>query len=70
MICYDRLWTLLADKGVSSYSLIRKFGISSSVLYALRHNKGVSTTTLNKLCKILQCDVCDIAHFIPDEEVN
>ncbi len=70
MICYDRFWVLLSDKGISSYALIHKFGISGSVLHSLRHNKSVSITTLNKLCTILQCDVGDIMHFVPDEEAD
>ena len=68
MICFDRLWILLSQKGVTSYALNRILGISASALQSLKHNKNVSTSTLNKLCTILQCDISDIAHFVPDEE--
>ena len=32
----------------------------------LQHNKGLSTSTLNDLCRILHCELSDIAEYIED----
>ena len=33
----------------------------------LKHNKDVSTKTLNDLCRILECNIQDIITYIPSE---
>ena len=55
-------------KGVSQYKLIRIYGISTGQLDRLRKNDNVSTYTLNSLCKILDCNLSDIAEYIPDDK--
>ncbi len=67
MIVYDKLWKTMKKKGVSQYKLIHTYNISSGQLDRLRKNENISTHTLNELCSILQCDVGDIASYVPDE---
>ncbi|MFR8010692.1 MAG: helix-turn-helix domain-containing protein [Clostridia bacterium] len=67
MIVYDRLWQTLKDKNISQYRLIKEFGISTGQLDRLRKNANVSTYTLNLLCKILDCDLSDIATYEKDK---
>lgn len=68
MICYDRLWTTLKEKGISQYQLIQHYGVDKAQLHRLRHNMVVKTIILNNLCRILNCNVEDIMEYIPDEE--
>ena len=68
MITYDPLWKTLEEKEVSQYRLIAG-GISRSTLNRLKHNKPVSTETLDKLCRILQCKVSDVIEYC-DQEKN
>ncbi len=68
MICFDKLWETLKVRGVSQYKLIKEYGISSGQLDRLRKNSNVNTYTLNQLCEILQCELSDIAEFIPEEQ--
>ncbi|MCL1880819.1 MAG: helix-turn-helix transcriptional regulator [Oscillospiraceae bacterium] len=68
MIVYTPLWQTMKDKGISTYALINKHGISSSTINRLRHNKGVTLQTVDDLCQILNCKVEDIAEYIPNEE--
>lgn len=49
--------------GISQYKLINTYGISTGQLDRLRKNESVSTNTLDKLCDILNCDLCDIAEY-------
>lgn len=68
MIIYDKLWKTLKDRGISQYKLINTYGISTGQLDRLRKNESVSTNTLDKLCDILNCDLCDIAEYINTAE--
>ena len=67
MIIYDKLWKTMKEKGVSQYKLIHVHGMSTGQLDRLRKNDNVSTHTLNELCGILQCNISDIAEFVPDK---
>ena len=66
MISYEPLYKTMREKGVSTYKLIKDFGISRSLLDRLKHNKPISTVTLNDLCNILDCKVEDVVLFIKD----
>lgn len=68
MIIYTPFWETLKEKNMTTYTLINKYNVSSSTINRLRHNKPISTTTLNDLCKFLDCNVSDIIEFVYDEE--
>lgn len=67
MIVYNRLWETMKEKGISQYKLTREYGISNGQLDRLRKNENVNMYTINTLCRILQCNIEDIAEYIPDE---
>lgn len=69
MISYEPLYKTLKAKGISTYKLINEYGISRSLLDRLKHNRPISTVTLNDLCNILHCNVEDILLFI-DDNIN
>lgn len=66
MIVFDRLWTTMKEKEISQYKLIKEHGFSTDQLDRLRKNDNVSTFTLNQLCKILKCQLEDIAEYIDE----
>lgn len=68
MISYEPFYKTLKEKEISTYRLINQFGLSRSLLDRLKHNKPISTVTLNDLCRILSCRVEDILWYVPDEE--
>ena len=68
MISYEPFYRTLKEKQLSTYKLITAYGISSSLLDRLKHNKPISTVTLNDLCTILQCRVQDVLLYVPDEQ--
>ena len=68
MICYKPFWNTLAKSDKSTYSLIRRYNISSSTIQKLRNNKPLNTTTINDLCRILECSIQDIAEYIPSDD--
>ena len=68
MITYDPLWETMRRQGISTYSLIKDYAFSRGTLDSLKHNRNISTATLNDLCNILSCEVQDILRHIPDNE--
>ena len=68
MIVYSPLWITMKEKGITTYALINKYGLSSSTINRLRHNQGVTTQLIDDLCKILDCKVEDIIKFEKDSE--
>ena len=66
MISFDRLWSLMEKRGVSTYFLREKAGIDSKTIRRLKTNENTETKTLEKLCAVLQCRLEDIAEYIPD----
>ncbi|MDY4923528.1 helix-turn-helix domain-containing protein [Frisingicoccus sp.] len=68
MIDYSPFWTTLKKSTETTYSLINKHHISSAIIDKLRKNKPMNTTTLNDLCRILNCRLDEIAQYIPSDE--
>lgn len=68
MISYENLWNVMKEKGVSQYTLIKKYGISPAQITRLKRNESVSTYTIEMFCKILDCNVGDIMEYIKDSE--
>ena len=63
MITYEPFWNTLKNSDESTYTLIYNHTLSSSTIDRLRKNKPLSTTTLNDLCRILDCDINDIISY-------
>ena len=68
MIIFDKLWSVMKEKGVSTYQLREKCGIDSKTVRRLRANDNMETKTLNKLCAVLDCRLEDISEYVPDDE--
>ena len=66
MITYTPLWETMKEKQITTYHLIYKCGFSSTI-NKLKHNKGISTATINDLCNVLQCSVAYIMEHTPDD---
>ena len=68
MISYEPFWNTLRSSDESTYTLIKNHRISSSTIDKLRKNKPLNTTTVNDLCRILNCRVSDIMEYVPSED--
>ncbi|MDD6682751.1 MAG: helix-turn-helix domain-containing protein [Clostridiales bacterium] len=71
MISYAPFWRTLQRSKESTYTLIKNHRISSSTIDKLRNNKPITVTTVNDLCRILNCGVEDVIEYIPsvDDQV-
>lgn len=63
MVSYTPLWQTMKKKGMTTYTLIEKHHIQSKTVYNLKHNKNITTATLETLCDILECTPNDILTF-------
>lgn len=66
MIRFDRLWKTMEQKKFTTYKLREKCGIDSKTIRRLKANENIETKTLSKLCSALDCQLEDIAEYIPD----
>ena len=65
IIDFSPLWKTMEEKKVTQYQLLKQ-GIDNKTLDSLKKNKNITLITLEKLCKILDCDPNDVVRFIDD----
>jgi DNA-binding Xre family transcriptional regulator len=68
MISFDPFWATLNKKGISSYDLIYKHGLSANTVHRIKKGRDITTKTLNELCFILKCSVSDILEYRESDE--
>lgn len=68
MISFEKLWTVMKEKGISQYALIKKYKVSPAQITRLKRNESVSTHTVEMFCRILDCQVGDIMEYVKDEQ--
>ena len=66
MISYRPFFQTMKDKNISTYKLFNA-GFQSATYYSMKKGNSISTNTIDKLCKILNCSVDEIIEYIPDE---
>ena len=67
-ISYNLLWKKLIDLGLSKSDMMRRAKISTNVLARLNKGESVSMVSMEKICKVLNCNIGDVMEFIPDNE--
>lgn len=66
MIVYTPLWEAMKRKRFTTYTLREKYKISGSTVQRLKKNMSVSTNTLNDLCRLLDCQLYEVAEYRRD----
>ena len=69
-ISYKKLWKLLIDKHWKKKDLEEKAQISYYTMNKLVHGDNVTTDTLAKICKALDCKLDDIMEMTFEEDDN
>lgn len=62
IIDFSPLWKTMQEKNVTQYQLIKQ-GIDNKTLDSLKKNKNITLVTLEKLCRILDCEPSDVVKF-------
>lgn len=68
MISYVPLFETLKKKGITSYRL-EKMGFSRTNYYSIKKGNPINSSTVDMLCKLLDCNVSDIMTYIPDDDL-
>ena len=66
-VCYNKLWKILIDRGMSKTQLIKAAQISTNAMAKLRKNEDVRVEVLVRICVVLNCSIDDIMDIIPKE---
>ena len=64
-VSYKKLFALMEQKGIKKFDL-RKMGLSPTIVDRLVKNGDVHTSTIMRLCEILDCQPGDIMEYEPD----
>lgn len=68
MISYKPLYDTMKQNNITTYKLVQTHHLSRSLIDRLKHNKPITTVTLNDLCRILKCRVEDILLYEKDAD--
>lgn len=66
-INYNKLFKLMEQKNIKKYHL-RQQGIHAAVMDKLVKNKNVDVSTIDKLCKLLDCQPGDIMEYVKEDD--
>lgn len=67
MLSFDKLEKLLEEKNLNKYFL-RKNGVNSTQLDKMLKTGDCGGKTIDRICKLLNCQPSDIMEYIPDPE--
>ena len=67
---YNKLWKLMIDKKMNKTQLRTAAKISSNAMAKLGRDESVPIETLEKICKVLNCELGDITEMISEEKTD
>ena len=62
-ISYEKLWSILQEKGISRTELVHAAKISTNAMAKLGKNEDVRVKILIKICNVLNCKIDDIMDY-------
>ena len=66
---YDKLFDLFKARGITTYRIRQENMMSQAALTKMKNGGGnIDTRTLERLCKVLECQPGDIIEYVPDED--
>lgn len=67
MIKYDKLFSLLDKHGYNTTQIRKQNIIGQATYYGLKNGtKGIDAKTIDKLCRLLDCQPGDLMEYVPD----
>ena len=68
MLVYLDILKLLSDHGWSTYRLQKEGQMGNGTIIQIRTGKPISTTTIDTICRLCNCQPGDILKYVPGEE--
>ena len=72
-IVYTKLLALLKEKGYTTYRIRKESLIGSATYQAITNpysGKGLDHHSIDKLCRILECQPSDMIEYVKDEDLD
>ena len=69
-MCYKKLWKLLIDRDMTRADLRKVTGISPATIAKMSKGEPVGTSILERICESMQCNIGDIADYVPNAKVK
>ena len=66
MIKFDKLFALMEQNNITSYTIRKNNIVPQSTLTKLRNNQQINTKAVDTFCKLLNCQPGDIMEYVPD----
>lgn len=66
-VTYKKLSHLLIERKMKKKDLKEQAGLTQHEMLKLRNDMNITTETIGKICKALNCQMDDIMEFIDDE---
>lgn len=60
MISYEPFWNMMKQRGISTYALENKYGLTSSEIHRLKHDHNFTINFIDYLCILFDCNIEDI----------
>lgn len=70
MIAYYKLIDMLNRKGMKKIDLQNAIGCSPVTMASISKNRPVNLTTIDSICRVLDCQPGDILEYIPDDKTT
>lgn len=67
-VTYKKLWHILLDRDMKKKDLQADAGLTRYVINQLSKDEAVTTDTLAKICRALDCTVDDIMEVLPEKK--
>lgn len=67
-VSYKKLWHLLIDRNMKKKDLQNVANLTSHAMRKLSRDEAITTDTLAKICRSLECTVDEIMEVLPEEE--
>ena len=67
-VTYKKLRLMLVEKNMKKKDLQAQAGLTHHEMLKLRNDMSITTDTIGKICKALDCQAIDIMEFIDEEK--
>lgn len=67
-VTYKKLWHMLLDRNMKKKDLREEADLTNYTIRKLTNDEAVTTDTLAKICRCLECTVDDIMEILPEDD--